>query len=604
MKKITLIVTRHGKAAHNLGKEDKHTFAGSSIDNELAKEGISNAHFLAEKIIKRGCCDLIVRSPLLRSKQTAEIIQNDILEKLRKKIRIEKLPELVEIDIGDFAGHTEEEVKKIYPEVAKNFYDGNIKKWNFPNGENYKQISSRVDAAMRKIISLTPPNGTVVIAGHGMINRVLFYKFDNRNKKLWQLLDSPISVFDSLFELPAPKSLLLIGWFFYPKLGGVETVMLNQARYFQNRGYLVSVLTSLVRGLPKNDNFEGIKIFRRSFINSEKKSPYSKIDKEFNDLLDFIKPDIIQFHNGSYPAGSSDMNAGAQNIKRLYRIIRSKNITVLDYAHNAQLKNPEITKQLRRIDWDCLICVSKFVKNSWRKLGYKARRTEVVYNGVELDKFHRVKPNSTITSLKKRGEKIILFPARVISISSGTLSKQKNFSLLLQAGSKLIAGGSDNFRIVALLNQSRRSQKDKTAYQNLKNTVKKLNLTDNITFLPETLPENMPSYYAASDIVCVPSYSECFALVYLEAMASGKIAIASRTGGSVELIKNGENGFLVDPDNPDKLVRVLKKILNGNIDPAKIAKQASRTIQRYDVKKKMREVEKIYDKLLKNEAAN
>lgn len=183
--KIDLIITRHGAAAHNLGGEAKHTFAGSGIDNELTREGEENAHLLAEKIIAQGGCDLIVCSPLLRSKQTAEIIQADLKES-GINVRLETISELAEINIGDFAGHTEEEVKQIYPEAASAFYQGRIEDWNFPNGENYEQVTDRAQQVLDIIRSKVGPNARVLVCGHAMLNRVLFFDNAREQENLWQ----------------------------------------------------------------------------------------------------------------------------------------------------------------------------------------------------------------------------------------------------------------------------------------------------------------------------------------------------------------------------------------------------------------------------------
>lgn len=178
---MNLIIIRHGKASHNLGSEKQHTFAGSQIDNDLSKEGIENAHFLASEL-KDVKIDKIFTSPLIRSKQTTKIIVDD----LGKDIPVDEDKNLTEINIGDFAGHTEDEVKNLYPESAKAFYGEEIENWDFPNGENYGQVSERIDRLIGKIKKEVKPNQTILLSGHGMINRVLFYKLVKDRADLWK----------------------------------------------------------------------------------------------------------------------------------------------------------------------------------------------------------------------------------------------------------------------------------------------------------------------------------------------------------------------------------------------------------------------------------
>ncbi len=184
---MKIVVVRHGKSKHNLGDESKHIFAGNSIDDELAEEGVSNARQLAKKINELGGYDNIFCSNLKRSVETAEIINKE----LQKNIELTKIFELREIDIGDFASHTEEEVKRFFPEAAKAFYDGDIEKWDFPNGENYSDVKLRIETGLEIIKDKSSDSNQVLFCGHGMLNRIVFYLFNNRVKNLWQKRNYP-----------------------------------------------------------------------------------------------------------------------------------------------------------------------------------------------------------------------------------------------------------------------------------------------------------------------------------------------------------------------------------------------------------------------------
>ena len=75
-----------------------------------------------------------------------------------------------------------------------------------------------------------------------------------------------------------------------------------------------------------------------------------------------------------------------------------------------------------------------------------------------------------------------------------------------------------------------------------------------VFFAGKVLSSEMPQYYAASDIVVVPSIiAEAFPLTNLEAMSSGKPIVASRVGGIPELVLDGETGFLVPSGDAQSL---------------------------------------------------
>lgn len=85
-----------------------------------------------------------------------------------------------------------------------------------------------------------------------------------------------------------------------------------------------------------------------------------------------------------------------------------------------------------------------------------------------------------------------------------------------------------------------------------------LNVSDSVRFHgflpnPETLAQ-----MAKARFFIMPSINEGFGIVYLEAMASGCITIGTEGEGIADLIVSGENGFLVPPDNPEAIVKVVE----------------------------------------------
>ena len=75
--------------------------------------------------------------------------------------------------------------------------------------------------------------------------------------------------------------------------------------------------------------------------------------------------------------------------------------------------------------------------------------------------------------------------------------------------------------------------------------------------------EELPSLYQKADICVVPSvWREPFGITAIEAMASGKPVIASRTGGLELIVKEGKTGFLFEPGNVEELMQKLELLLD------------------------------------------
>jgi glycosyltransferase involved in cell wall biosynthesis len=395
------------------------------------------------------------------------------------------------------------------------------------------------------------------------------------------------------------KSIMLATWFFYPfRTGGLESIALKQALYFVNIGYRVSVVTSRVDNAPVFENYRGIEIYRKEFMDSKTEYSIDRLGVEFSELLDIIKPDIVHFHNGSYPSGTKDRSIGVAKITKMFKLIKERGIKAIDHAHNAQLADKEITKALRELPWDFVICVSKFVETKWREFGTGAKEIKVVYNGIDLESFKNISPAKEMTDLKKNGETIIFFPARVIRVSNGEIGKQKNFLMVAEACRRLKEREIDNFKLVVIFDLDSQDEAARASKQKLDNLFNTYNLYENVAYLKPIDALKMPEYYAGTDITCVPSYFETFGLVYLETMAAGKVAIASNTGGPCEIIEDKKDGFLVNPDDASELVVVLKTLLDNKEIIEQIGDRAKFKARQFSFNQMMRGIEEVYEELL------
>ena len=77
-----------------------------------------------------------------------------------------------------------------------------------------------------------------------------------------------------------------------------------------------------------------------------------------------------------------------------------------------------------------------------------------------------------------------------------------------------------------------------------------LGIADRVMFFPPQPQERLADFYAAADVVLVPSRSESFGLVALEAQACGTPVVAARVGGLPFVVDDGATGFLVDGHDP------------------------------------------------------
>jgi phosphatidylinositol alpha-mannosyltransferase len=89
-------------------------------------------------------------------------------------------------------------------------------------------------------------------------------------------------------------------------------------------------------------------------------------------------------------------------------------------------------------------------------------------------------------------------------------------------------------------------------------------IKENVFFEGYVATEDVPKYYASCDVFCSPAVGgESFGIVLLEAMATGKAVVASSIDGYNRVIEDGEDGVLVEPENPRSLAESLIEVLTN-----------------------------------------
>jgi glycosyltransferase involved in cell wall biosynthesis len=133
--------------------------------------------------------------------------------------------------------------------------------------------------------------------------------------------------------------------------------------------------------------------------------------------------------------------------------------------------------------------------------------------------------------------------------------------------------------------------------ENLKSKTKEMGIEKYVSFTGYKSGEEKYDIFKSSHIFVLPSYTEGFPNVVLEAMAAGLPIIATPVGGLKYAIRNGKNGFLIEsnPPNPDDISSMTLKLLN---DPNMMRQMSEFNIKeaenKYDVKVVTKEIEKIY----------
>jgi glycosyltransferase involved in cell wall biosynthesis len=120
----------------------------------------------------------------------------------------------------------------------------------------------------------------------------------------------------------------------------------------------------------------------------------------------------------------------------------------------------------------------------------------------------------------------------------------------------------------------------------------------NIHFLPFQNQSAMPAVYRLAQVYCLPSWEETWGLAVNEAMASGLAIIASdKVGCAVDLVKNGDNGYIFKSEDLDDLTEKLRLVLSSDLEA--MGKQSQRIIADWSIERQVEQIESALDKIVK-----
>lgn len=177
-----------------------------------------------------------------------------------------------------------------------------------------------------------------------------------------------------------------------------------------------------------------------------------------------------------------------------------------------------------------VICISELVKNNvMTRYGVDAAKCHVVYGDIDAEKFH---PGLRAEHRQSMRAKLGIPETAPVAIFVGSGFVRKGVDAFLRTlarveGAHGIVVGHDK------------------ALPRFRRLAAQLGLGSRVTFTGGI--SDVRPYYGASDLYLMPTLYEPFGLVYGEAMACGLPAIVSTQAGAADWIKEGDNGFVVDP---------------------------------------------------------
>lgn len=220
---------------------------------------------------------------------------------------------------------------------------------------------------------------------------------------------------------------------------------------------------------------------------------------------------------------------------------------------------------------DRVIAVSQAVKNAITV--FPSEKITVIYNGIETEKFLAA-PAGTL-----RKELGLSATTRIVGMV-GRVHPVKGHATFLRSIPEILAANPDTAFIIA-------GGGDISTLQGMNGEVHFLGARSNI-------PEIMKDL----NVLVMASQREAFGLVTVEAMAAGTPVVATNTGGTVEIITDGETGLLFPPGDPIKLAQAVIKVLTDDKLAERLKQGGLSAAKRYNIRNMLTSTCSIYHEVL------
>jgi len=220
----------------------------------------------------------------------------------------------------------------------------------------------------------------------------------------------------------------------------------------------------------------------------------------------------------------------------------------------------------------------------------------VVSPGVDLSNFT---PGSG--RAKARQDLGISADASVLTFV-GRIQPHKGPELLIQATAQMLQHSPHLRAKLKVFIIGGASGSNTAEVERMKELVSWLDISEIVTFLPPVSRKDLPQWYRLSDLVCVPSYSESFGLVALEAQACGTPVVATAVGGLRTAVADGISGVLVDGHDPRAWSSVISRLLTEPQRRVLLSMGAIEHASHFGWETTARGTLDIYDRILSGQA--
>ncbi len=229
-----------------------------------------------------------------------------------------------------------------------------------------------------------------------------------------------------------------------------------------------------------------------------------------------------------------------------------------------------------------IIAVSEGIKNEMIMRKIPAERITVIPNGIDASRFK-------IETDKKHIKRQLGIPEEANIVGTiARLAPQKNLETFLK-GAAILLSSMPELRFIIVGDGPLKKQLQEKAIE--------LGIESKVTFTGYR--NDIPEILHIMDVFALSSWTEGLPITVLEAMAAEKPVVATRVGGTPEIIEDGLTGLLVKPNDEKSLAEGIMHILSNRLFADALGTAARKNIvENYTIEKMVESTEKLYFDLI------
>lgn len=158
---MRIYITRHGETQWNSEKRMQ-----GRKNSSLTPKGIKDAEKLKERLASVDF-QRIYASPLGRAIETAEIIKGE------RNLPVEKAPDFMEMDFGQWEGRNVEEIEEVYGQKYRNFWHA-PEKYEPMGGESFPELFERIDRGLKGLVENEGNEDVILLVAHAVVIKSIY----------------------------------------------------------------------------------------------------------------------------------------------------------------------------------------------------------------------------------------------------------------------------------------------------------------------------------------------------------------------------------------------------------------------------------------------